>query len=169
MAKAKKDDSKISKNRADPYPVEVINRGMLIESARRNITTIIWYKRLITGTFALLIASAAFTLIAALCAWRQPAPKVYASAIDGPLYEINFSRTGSGNELSELMSLLNAEQDSKNKLSSGKRISMQKMLEQQAAQAAAAAQAGPAVEPSATAQSPSPAQPQFTPQFAPSR
>lgn len=110
----------------NPYPKQIIDRSMMTESARRNISVIIWYKRLISGTFALLLVSAFFTVIAALCAWRQPAPMVYASAIDGPLYQIELSRTGNINELSELLVGLHAEQDSKRALSSERKANLQK-------------------------------------------
>lgn len=109
---AKKETVK-KQGKLEAYPREAIAMDIARESARRNIDVIVWYKRLISVSVSLLAASMLFTLVAALFAWRQAPPDVYASAVDGPLYEVDFSRNGSADELTILMRELKAESSSK--------------------------------------------------------
>lgn len=144
--------------KVEAYPTEPIARDMGAESSRRNIEIVIWYKRLITGTLGLLALSALFTLLAALFAWRQSPPQVYASAQDGQLYRLEGTKRASPEELGELLKALQSESDYKAALG-GQRVTVdaavkaaeakaaERLRQKKAAEAAAAAAATPVATP----------------------
>lgn len=98
------------------YEVYSIDRGVAAEAARRNISIIVWYKRLIDSTLALLAASIIFTLIAISFASIQPLPKIYASSYDGTLREIEYVRDLRDPKLANLRAGLSREKDSRARL-----------------------------------------------------
>lgn len=104
------------KSKNDAYDVYQIDRGVAAESARRNISIIVWYKRLIDSTLALLAASIIFTLIAIAFASIQPLPAVYASSYDGTLREIEYVRDLRDPKLANLRANLSREKDSRARL-----------------------------------------------------
>lgn len=100
----------------EPYPRFELDRGIAAEAARRNIEIIVWYKRLISATLGLLWVAAAFTVLAAIFAWRQPLPQLYASGLDGALMEIPYVRDPRDPDLEALRGGLTREQESQKKL-----------------------------------------------------
>lgn len=76
----------------DPYPRIAFDRSFAMEAARRNIEIIVWYRRLINATLALVVAAGLFSLLAVGFAVLQPPPKLYGSALDGALRQIDYVR-----------------------------------------------------------------------------
>lgn len=116
QAKSNKREPGGRKAKPERYEVYAIDRGFAAESARRNISVIVWYKRLIDSTLALLAASIVFTLIAIAFASFSPLPKVYASSYDGTLREIDYVRDVRDPKLATLRANLSREQNSRAKL-----------------------------------------------------
>lgn len=141
--------------KVEAYPVEPLALDIGAESSRRNIEVVIWYKRLISGALGLLALSALFTLLAAIFAWRQSPPEVFASALDGQLYRLEGTKNPSPGELGELFKALRSESDHKASLG-GQRVTVdaavkaaeakaaERLRQKKAAEAAAAAAAAAA-------------------------
>lgn len=75
------------------YHTVLIDRGFAAEASRRNIEIIVWYKRLINATLALVVVASFFSIMAVAFAWLQPLPKLYGSAMDGALRPIDYVRS----------------------------------------------------------------------------
>lgn len=88
----KKNVSSPSPVAREPYPRFKIDRSFAIEAARRNIEIVVWYRRLINATLALVAAACLFSLLAVGFAVLQSPPKLYGSALDGALRSIDYVR-----------------------------------------------------------------------------
>jgi hypothetical protein len=109
-AKGGKDEANVAR---EPYLRIPIDRSVAAESSRRNVSVIVWYKRLIDATLGLLIASAVFVFISIFFAWTQPAPELYGTASDGGLRAIDYVRSGSDPRLGKMRQDLAAEESSR--------------------------------------------------------
>ncbi len=98
------------------YPVFEIDRSPAIEAARRNIGLIVWYKRLVHATLALLAMSSLFTLMSVYFAWSQPLPKVYATSLTGEVFELRYAREPNLGIMQKAFQRLSAEDESKKSL-----------------------------------------------------
>lgn len=75
----------------DSYPTFPLDTGVRVESSRRNIETIHWFKALITGSLVVIWLTIAVALFAAYMAFAMPLPAIYASATDGSMVRLEYS------------------------------------------------------------------------------
>lgn len=75
------------------YPRESIDIGIEEDSIRWHINSIVWYKRLIDSIMGLLIVSIICFFISLIFVLKQPLPLLYATSMDGTLYELPYTRT----------------------------------------------------------------------------
>lgn len=116
MAKPKQPPS--STPLREPYPIFKIDRSFAAEGARRNIEVVIWYKRLINATLALVVVSILFSVMSMAFAFIQPMPMLYGSSADGALRSIEYVREPNDQRLIQLRSGLMMEEVSRAQVNS---------------------------------------------------
>lgn len=136
---AKNNDQKPAKK--EGYPSFPIDTSWPTEAARRNIGLIGWYKRLIQGTVALLIASSLFTFLSAYFAWSQPLPRVFATSLSGDIFEMRYADRPDLSRMQGVFQKLSAEDESKKALQEREEIrARERAIAEEKARAEALAQ-----------------------------
>lgn len=85
--------TKKNEKKGSLYPREQIRIGIEEDSIRWHINSILWYKRLVDSIVGLLIISCICFFISLIFVIKQPLPFLYATSMDGTLYELPYTRT----------------------------------------------------------------------------